>query len=128
MMRISSGLVQVSFSLEPVHLWAGVSPDNVSLLVLDIPGDYDDYVAFAYPDALLHLTAYAAHPGHAIHALYGHAVRAKHADHSAQHFVLVLIRGPHPRDDFAFRPGGPSSATLSIWPVQCITFRFVLLL
>lgn len=127
MMRISSGLVQVSFSLEPVHLWAGVSPDDVSLLVLDLPGDHDDYVAFAYPDALLHLTAYAAHPGHAVHAFYGHAVRAQHTDHCAQHFVLVLIRGPYPRDDFAFRPGRPS-ATLSIWPVQCITFRFILLL
>ncbi len=74
MMRISSGLVQVSFSLEPVYLWAGVSPDDVSFLVLDLPWDYDDNVAFAYPDALLHLTAYAAHPGHAIHTFNGHAI------------------------------------------------------
>jgi hypothetical protein len=88
----SRGSLQESLSLQPVYLGTGVSPDYISLLILEIPGYDDNYVTLSDPDPLLHLAGYAGHPGNAVDAPHLYAIGAKQALHMTE-YLSILFAG-----------------------------------
>jgi hypothetical protein len=86
--------------LQPIHLGAGISPDHISLLVLEFPWDDDDYVTFSDPDSLLHLARYASHPGNAVQASHLYAIGAEQAFHMTEN-LSILFAGETDSGDYS---------------------------
>ena len=81
---------------------AGVSPDHVSLLILELPRDDYDHVALSYPDPLLHLSRYAGHPGYAVNAPDLDAIGAKQAFYMTEYLSILFAGETDPGNDCAF--------------------------
>jgi len=70
----------------------GVSPDNVSAFIsLELPWRNNNYVAFTYPDAAFHFSAYAAEPFCAVLAFNHYAVETEQFNDYAEDFALPWI-------------------------------------
>ena len=48
--------LEVFVCAEPVHLWGSVAVDNITFVVLELPGNNNENVSFADPDPFLNLT------------------------------------------------------------------------
>ena len=90
--------------MQPVHLGAGVSPDNIGLLILKLPGDDYDHVALSDPDPLLHLSRYAGHPGYAVYASDLYAIGAKKAFYMTEYLPILFTREADPGYYRSFLP------------------------
>jgi len=68
----------VPVPLEPFDLRPGIPVRDITLLVLETPGDDDEEVALADPEAFLDLALDPPHPGDAIGAPDRDMVGTKH--------------------------------------------------
>jgi hypothetical protein len=87
---LSRSSFQKSLALQPVHLWARVSPDNICFIILDFPGNDNNHVTLSDPDPLLHLARYATHPGNAVDASHTNAIGSKQAFHMTEYFSILF--------------------------------------
>ena len=88
--------LQEPFALQPVHLGTSISPDYIRLLVLEVPGNNYDHIAFSDPYSLLHLAGYAGHPGYAVDASDPYAIGSKQAFNVTEYLSILFAREADP--------------------------------
>jgi hypothetical protein len=81
---------QESLTLQPIDLGAGVSPDYICLIILDFPGNNNNYITLPDPDPLLHLARNAAHPGYAVDASHLNAIGSKQTFYMTEYFSILF--------------------------------------
>lgn len=117
-----SGLRQEAFLLQPVDLRLSITPDHVGFIVLEVPGDNDYDVTFAYPYPFLDLAWYPAHPRNTIRAVHYEPVCAQHICNCTEEFTIPLIGGSYPRDLLSLCGLAP------VWLIQFITTCFLVMM
>ena len=82
----------VPFTLQVICLRPSISPYDVGLLVLKIPGNDDDDIVFPDPDPFLHLAGYPRHPLFAVVASHLQPVPAEAGLHGPENLSIMRSR------------------------------------
>jgi hypothetical protein len=76
---------------EPFDLWSGVTIDNIAFFILEIPGNDNEDIPFAYPDFLFDLSLDSPHPGHTIVTSDPDMVCTHHQFSGTEHFPVSFL-------------------------------------
>jgi hypothetical protein len=83
---------------EPLDLGAGVTVDDITFFILEVPGnDYKD-VPFTDPDFLFDLSLDSPHPGNTIETANPDMVCAHHQFSVPEHFPVSFLGQFYPDD------------------------------
>ena len=86
--------LQVPVPAEPVDLRLEVTVDDITLLVLEAPGNYDEGIAFPDPDPFLYLALDPSHPGDAVNTPDPDMVCAHHQICRCKHLPVPFFWQP----------------------------------
>jgi len=102
--RLNRKKSEIVIAPEPFDLRSGIPVDNITLFILEIPGDDNKDIPFADPDFLLDLSLDPAKARDAIKTLDADMVCSHHEFGTAKHFAVPFLGQLHP-DDFIARGG-----------------------
>src|SRR5271157_2213388 len=101
--RISGGLkkhrekrLQVPVLPQPVHLGREIPVDNIALVVLETPRDYNQGISFPDPDALFYLPFDPSHPGDPVKTSHPYVVCSHHQIGGTKHPIIPFFWQPDP--------------------------------
>jgi hypothetical protein len=83
---------------EPLDLRAGITINNITFFILEVPGNYNEDIPFADPDFLFDLSLDSPHPGHAIVTTDPDMVCAHHQFSNTEYFPVTFLGKPYPDD------------------------------
>jgi len=90
--------LKILITPEPLDLRAGITINDITFFVLEVPGnDYQD-IPFTNPDFLFDLSLDSPHPGHAIETTDTDMICTHHQFSIAKYFPVPFLRQLYPDD------------------------------
>ena len=90
--------LQIIISPEPLDLWAGVTVDDITFFVLEVPGNDNEDVPFTDPDLLFYLSLDSPHPCDTIETADTDMVCTHHQFSVPEHFPVSFLGQFYPDD------------------------------
>ena len=81
-----------ALSLKVIYLRTCVPPDDIRLLVLDLPRDYYDDISLSYPEPFLHFSWDSDYSSDAIQILDLYPIGPKEALYVAEDLPILFAR------------------------------------
>jgi len=89
---------KVLITPEPLDLWAGITINDITFFVLEVPGNDNQDIAFTDPDFLFDLSLDSPHPGHAIETTDTNMICTHHQFSIAEYFPVPFLGQLNPDD------------------------------
>jgi hypothetical protein len=89
---------QIAVAAEPLHLRPGVPVDDITLVVLETPGDHDEDVPFPDPNLLLYFAFDPPETGDTVKTPDTDVVSSHHQFGTGKDLLVSLVRKPDPDD------------------------------
>jgi hypothetical protein len=91
-------VLKILITPEPLDLRAGITINDITFFILEVPGnDYQD-IAFTDPDFLFYFSLDSPHPCHAIETTDTDMICTHHQFSIAKYFPVPLLRQFYPDD------------------------------
>ncbi len=88
--------LQVPVLPQPVHLGREIPVDNIALVVLETPRDYNQGIPCPYPDALFYLPFDPSHSGDPVKTSHPYVVCSHHQIGGTKHLIIPFLWQPDP--------------------------------
>ena len=83
--------LKILITPEPLDLWAGITVNDITFFVLEVPGnDYKD-IPFTDPDFLFYLSLDSSHPGHTIETTDPDMICTHHQLGITEYFPVAFL-------------------------------------
>jgi hypothetical protein len=95
-------MLKIIIAPEPLDLRAGITVNDITFFVLEVPGNDNKNIPFTDPDFLFYLSLDSAHPGHTIETADPDMVCTHHEFSVSEHFPVSFL-GQFDPDDLITR-------------------------
>jgi hypothetical protein len=88
-------IIEIIVLSQPVHLRPGVPVIDITLVILETPGDYNEYVSFANPETFLDLSLDSSQAGNAVKTPHPYVVCPEHEIGLGEYLLVSFLWQPY---------------------------------
>ena len=89
---------QIFIPPEPLDLRAGITVNDITFFVLEVPRDYNEDISFTDPDFLFDLSLDSSHPGHTVETTDPYMICTHHQFSIPEYFPVAFLGQLYPDD------------------------------